>query len=128
MHEMTCNIGFYNNDSYKPFRNSIFITIIVAHSDNNDHWLLIDKRNVYQNVSVKILSFTLTLKYKAISLVRAAVQPFNHPLTLTSLVIGLHKKTSVRVYLGKFHLRFYVHPTYGAQEYQTCADSALSGY
>ena len=45
------------------------------------------------------------------------------------LVIGLHQETSVRVSLDKqFHSRFCVLPTYGAQVYQTCTDTALSGY
>ena len=59
----------------------------------------------------------------------SAIQPFSHHLTLIPLVIGLYWETSVRVSLGKlFHYRFCVQPTYGAQECQTCTDTALSGY
>ena len=57
----------------------------------------------------------------------SAVQtPFDIVLPL---VIGLHKETNVRVSLGKqLNSRFCVQPTYGAQEYLTWTDTALSGY
>ena len=60
----------------------------------------------------------------------STIQPFNHPLTSNfSWSSGLYQEYSVRVFLEKpFHSRFCAQPTYGAQEYQTYTDTALSRY
>ena len=60
----------------------------------------------------------------------SAIQQFSQSLTFNfPLVIGLYSKTSVRASMGKlFYSRSCVQPTYDAQEYQTCADTAFPGY
>ena len=57
----------------------------------------------------------------------AVVQPLFD--ILFPLIIGLHQETSVHVSPEKlYHSWFCVQPTYGAQTYQTCIDTALPGY
>ena len=84
----------------------------------NSHWTI--RRASHHKV--KVTSFHGPL---------SAVKPFSHPLTyLTSLVIGLHVlETYSRVSLGKLLHSCILQPTskYGAQEYRTCTDTALSG-
>ena len=73
-------------------------------------------------------SFQIKLKIPVFVGPILAIQPFNHPLTSTSLD---HLDTSVPVSLGEtISLMACVQPTYGAQEYleKTCTDTALSRY
>ena len=45
------------------------------------------------------------------------------------MVFGLHEEPSAQVSLGLlYHSRFGVQPTYGAREYQSFTETALSGY
>ena len=71
------------------------------------------------------MNTTLLLKLSVLIGSLSAIQPFCHPLTFNfPWSLGY-----VRVSMGKlFHSQFCVQPTYGAQEYQTDKDTALSGY
>ena len=52
-----------------------------------------------------------------------AFQVFSHSATLRHYLL-----TGLLYYPGETISRFCVQPTYGAQEYQICTDTAISGY
>ena len=62
--------------------------------------------------------------------VLSAIHPFNHPLTLNfPWSLGYIRKLALGSLWGQlYYSRFCVQTTYGAHEFQTCTDTALSGY